>query len=93
MAFVFGLVHGLGFAGGLREIGLPERAVPQALVSFGLGVEAGQIAFLCVVLAALHVVRNARVLPRVEVGTVYAAGITSAVWLFQRLALCVHPIA
>src|ERR1019366_3355702 len=54
MAFVFGLVHGLGFAGGLREIGLPERAVAPALVSFGAGVELGQVAFLAVALGGLY---------------------------------------
>jgi hypothetical protein len=88
MAFVFGLVHGLGFAGGLREIGLPERAVAPALVSFGAGVELGQVAFLAVVLAALHLARDATPLPRFKLATVYAAGSLSAYWLIERTAVC-----
>ena len=88
MAFVFGLVHGLGFAGGLREIGLPERAVAPALVSFGAGVEVGQIAFLAVVLGALHLARHASALPRVRLAAVYAAGSLSAYWLLERTAMC-----
>jgi hydrogenase/urease accessory protein HupE len=88
MAFVFGLVHGLGFAGGLREIGLPERAVAPALVSFGAGVELGQVAFLAVVLGALHLVRHASALPRIKLAAVYAAGSLSAFWLLERAAVC-----
>jgi hypothetical protein len=88
MALVFGLVHGLGFAGGLREIGLPERAVAPALVSFGAGVELGQVAFLGVVLAALHLMRRARHLTRFKLAAVYAAGSLSAYWLFERTIVC-----
>jgi len=89
MALVFGLVHGLGFAGGLREIGLPERAVAPALVSFGVGVELGQIAFLALVLGALHLVRRASALPRFKLAAVYAAGSLSAYWLLERAVVCV----
>lgn len=88
MAFVFGLVHGLGFAGGLREIGLPDRAVAPALISFGGGVELGQIAFLGVVLGALYLVRNAPALPRFKLAAVYAAGSLSAYWLLERTVVC-----
>jgi hypothetical protein len=51
VAFAFGLLHGLGFASALLEIGLPEGDVPLALLAFNLGVEAGQILFIAVVLA------------------------------------------
>ena len=88
MALVFGLVHGLGFAGGLREIGLPERAIAPALVSFGAGVEVGQVAFLAVVLGTLHLARRASQLRRIEMGAVYAAGVVSAYWLVERVAVC-----
>lgn len=88
LALVFGLVHGLGFAGGLREIGLPERAVAPALVSFGAGVELGQVAFLAVVLTALHLVRHASQLSRAKIVAVYAAGSVSMWWLFERAAVC-----
>jgi hypothetical protein len=86
MALLFGLVHGLGFAGGLREIGLPERAVAPALVSFGAGVELGQVAFLALVLGALHATRSASQLPRLKLAAVYAAGSVSAYWLLERAA-------
>jgi len=88
MALVFGLVHGLGFAGGLREIGLPERAVAPALLSFGAGVEIGQVAFLGLVLGALHLVRGWSHLPRFKLATVYAAGSVSAYWLLERTIAC-----
>jgi hypothetical protein len=88
MAFVFGLVHGLGFAGGLREIGLPERAVAPALVSFGAGVELGQVAFLALVLGGLYLGRHATALPRLKLAAVYAAGSLSAYWLLERTAVC-----
>ncbi len=88
MALVFGFVHGLGFAAGLREIGLPERAIGAALVSFGGGIEVGQVAFLAVVLAALYLVRNAAFLPRIKLGAVYAIGGLSAHWALVRALVC-----
>jgi hypothetical protein len=63
MAFVFGLVHGLGFAGGPREIGVPERAAGAALVGFGAGVEIGQVAFLAIV-GLLHALGRVRAVPK-----------------------------
>ena len=45
VAFVFGLLHGLGFAGALAEIGLPQKAIPLALLCFNVGVELGQLLF------------------------------------------------
>jgi hydrogenase/urease accessory protein HupE len=53
VTFAFGLVHGFGFAGALREIGLPAKAVVTALAAFNLGVEIGQIAIVAVVVPAL----------------------------------------
>ena len=52
IAFCFGLLHGFGFAGALAEVGLPHHAIPVALLFFNLGVEAGQLAFVAVVLVA-----------------------------------------
>lgn len=51
IAFIFGLLHGFGFAGALSEIGLPEQAIPLALLLFNVGVELGQLLFITVVLA------------------------------------------
>jgi hydrogenase/urease accessory protein HupE len=61
ITFPFGLIHGFGFAGALREIALPRAQIPVALVSFNLGVEVGQLAVLAV---ALPVVLAARRDPR-----------------------------
>jgi hydrogenase/urease accessory protein HupE len=53
VAFAFGLLHGLGFAGALAEIGLPQQSIPLALLFFNVGVEIGQLLFVAVVLAVI----------------------------------------
>ena len=58
MALLFGLLHGLGFAGALREVGLPDGEIPMALFSFNVGIELGQLAFVAVLLAAAPLVRR-----------------------------------
>ncbi|WP_370031881.1 HupE/UreJ family protein [Qipengyuania mesophila] len=87
VAFAFGLIHGFGFAGALREIGLPEGEVPAALVSFNLGVEAGQLLVICAMLTLLALVRRWR--PRDEARALrfasYPVGIIGAYWLIDRL--------
>ncbi len=88
VAFAFGLLHGFGFAGALREIGLPEGEMPSALVSFNLGVEAGQLLIIAGMFALLAAVRRFR--PRAEPHglrlAAYAIGITASYWLIDRLA-------
>jgi hydrogenase/urease accessory protein HupE len=87
VAFIFGLLHGFGFAGALREVGLPESDVPTALLTFNLGVEAGQ---LLIVFAALAVVTLLRrfagkmAAPAIKFAT-YAIGITASFWFIERL--------
>ncbi|HVH45936.1 MAG TPA: HupE/UreJ family protein [Labilithrix sp.] len=86
ITFPFGLVHGFGFAGALEEIALPRSAVPGALVSFNLGVEAGQLAVLLVLLPLLVLVRDRgwfgeRGL-RVASGAIVLAG---GVWFVARV--------
>ena len=51
VAFSFGLLHGFGFAGALSEVGVPQQAVPLALLFFNVGVEIGQLAFIAAVFA------------------------------------------
>ena len=87
IAFTFGLVHGLGFAGALSEIGVPQNEVPTALLMFNVGVETGQVMFVVVVslaLAGLHQLhgRTALVLGRVAP---YAIGGLAAFWTMQRI--------
>ncbi|MGD8879514.1 MAG: HupE/UreJ family protein, partial [Methyloceanibacter sp.] len=91
VAFAFGLLHGLGFGGALKEIGLPQSDVPLALLTFNLGVEAGQLLFVFVVIGLSSLLR--RVLPldrnwlRTALG--YSIGSLAAVWFVQRVALFV----
>ena len=84
----FGLLHGLGFAGALAEVGLPEGEIPLALLSFNLGIEAGQLAFVAVVLAAQRLL--ARPLSAAPAwltrAPVTAMGALAAYWCFERAA-------
>lgn len=87
VAFAFGLVHGFGFAGALREVGLPEGEVPAALVAFNLGVEAGQLAVVLAVLGLVAIVRriaSPALAPAVRIAG-YGIGITASYWLVERL--------
>ena len=88
MAFLFGLLHGLGFAGALAQTGLPSGEIPLALFSFNLGIESGQILVAGSVLVAWSAVRAlAPPLPAWSPRTaVYAMGTLSAFWCFQRAA-------
>ena len=90
LALVFGLVHGLGFAGGFQEIGMPAHAVGVALIGFGIGVEFGQVAFLLCVLGALALPKS-RHLPLARLGGSYAIGSAGSFWLVQRLWLLLNP--
>jgi len=86
VAFVFGLLHGFGFASGLSTVGLPASEIPLALLLFNVGVELGQIAFVVLVLL---LERSFRVLetrwPRwVESLPGYCVGGLGAYWFIQR---------
>jgi hydrogenase/urease accessory protein HupE len=92
VAFTFGLLHGFGFAGALREVGLPQTAIPLALAFFNIGVELGQLAFIACVLAAIVLGRKlARRMrmprpPWAWRAPPYAIGGLAAFWVIQRLA-------
>jgi hydrogenase/urease accessory protein HupE len=88
VAFIFGLLHGFGFAGALSEVGLPEGHVPVALLFFNLGVEAGQLLFVAGVLALAAAARRAWIRPPPWAGLAppYAIGSLAMVWVFQRVA-------
>lgn len=87
VAFTFGLLHGLGFAGALGEIGLPERAIPLALLFFNVGVEAGQLVFVLFLVAVARVLAKSRTepLPRLQPVLGYALGALATLWFFDRL--------
>jgi hypothetical protein len=92
VAFAFGLLHGLGFAGALSEVGLPPNAIPLALAFFNIGVELGQLAFIAIVLATIAV--GSRVWHRIRVPRpawawlvpLYAIGGIAAFWVIERVA-------
>ncbi len=60
VAFVFGLLHGFGFAGALSNIGLPQNEVPLALLMFNVGVELGQLMFIAAILVLIMALRKVR---------------------------------
>jgi hypothetical protein len=85
MALGFGFLHGLGFAGVLREVGLPSEAIPTALFGFNVGIEVGQLAFVAVILLIRAVSGSlvswpawSRAVP------VYAMGTLAACWMIER---------
>lgn len=85
--FVFGLMHGLGFAGALGELGLPQNDIPLALLFFNVGVEAGQILFIILVLLLLWPLQKlfTKKIDSWKPLPAYAIGITASFWFFQRL--------
>ena len=97
VAFVFGLLHGFGFAGALRAVGLPEKDVPLALLFFNVGVEIGQLLFIAAVVAILSAA--SRLLRRstsqasgpwaaeayVRTPVAYMIGSVAAFWVVQRV--------
>jgi hydrogenase/urease accessory protein HupE len=87
VAFVFGFVHGFGFANVLREMDLPSRALGWSLVSFNVGVEIGQLAVVLVVATALAVVRSRHeaVGRRLAFAGSLAVIVTGSYWFIQRV--------
>lgn len=88
VAFTFGLLHGFGFAGALSEVGLPQGAIPLALLFFNVGVELGQLMFIAAVLVLGWGLRYLSVpIPRWSARlTAYAIGSVAAFWVFERTA-------
>jgi hypothetical protein len=93
IAFAFGLLHGLGFAGALSEVGLPGHAIPVALLFFNIGVEIGQILFVAAVMVLFAILRRLRLgaipegttssVPRVAAA--YCIGGVASFWLIERV--------
>jgi hydrogenase/urease accessory protein HupE len=97
VAFSFGLLHGLGFAGGLSQVGLPEGHIPLALLLFSIGVEVGHFSFIAAVFAFMALgrwmLRRVRLSPLrpqflglLRLLPPYAIGGTAMLWLIERLA-------
>ncbi len=86
VAFVFGLLHGFGFAGALNEIGLPEQSIPLALLLFNVGVELGQLGFIGAVLLTYAILNNyVHKLPQWATQVpAYLIGSVAAYWTIER---------
>ncbi len=89
VAFMFGLLHGFGFAGALSEIGMPEQHIPVALLFFNLGVEAGQLLFVAAVMIVAAIVRRVRFpAPRwTPLVAPYLIGCLAMFWVIQRVSV------
>jgi hypothetical protein len=85
MAFLFGLIHGFGFASVLSDLGLPQDALVLALVGFNVGVECGQLAIVAGFLPLAFFLRNTLFYKRVVMlGGSIVISILAAVWLVER---------
>ena len=87
VAGVFGLIHGLGFASALTELGLPREAIVRALVGFNVGVELGQLAFVAVVMPPLVWLAKPGRLARLPQVLSVLVAIMGGVWLVERVLL------
>lgn len=87
IAFMFGLLHGFGFAGALADIGLPRQDTPLALLTFNIGVEIGQLIFVFIILATLKLVETTagHLLRGLKLSTAYGIGSLATFWLVGRL--------
>lgn len=85
VAFLFGLVHGLGFAGALKAIGLPENHLAVALVTFNVGVEFGQLMVVAVAWALWKLLARWPVVHRARPLLLYAMGAIAAYWSIGRI--------
>ena len=86
VAFVFGLLHGFGFAGALSDIGLPEHAIPLALLFFNVGVEIGQLLFIVAAFAAWALLRKLAWPAWAWRVPVYTIGALAGFWTVERIA-------
>jgi hydrogenase/urease accessory protein HupE len=89
VAFLFGLIHGFGFAGALTSAGLPHKDLPLALLSFNVGVEIGQVSFVPLILLLERSFRQLEIRwPRwVQALPGYTVGSLGAFWTIQRAAM------
>jgi hydrogenase/urease accessory protein HupE len=85
VAFVFGLVHGLGFAGALKEIGLPQQHLFVALLTFNVGVEIGQLLVIGLVFALYRAVARFPQTALARTPALYAIGSVAAFWSIGRI--------
>ena len=85
VAFLFGLVHGLGFAGALKEIGLPQQHLSVALLTFNVGVELGQLFVVAVSFAVYRALARTPQFVAARVPALYLIGSVAAYWSIERI--------
>ena len=87
IAFGFGLVHGLGFAEALKEIGLPQNEIVPSLIFFNIGVETGQLLFVSAVLLFAWTFKSLidKHVYIYKMGLTYMTGIIAVFWFLQRI--------
>jgi hydrogenase/urease accessory protein HupE len=92
VAFTFGLLHGVGFASALAEVGLPQNAISTALLFFNVGVEIGQLMFIVAVLGTIAALRRLLAWLRwpeprwAWLVAPYAIGALASFWVFERVS-------
>ena len=89
VSFLFGLVHGLGFAGALKDIGLPESHLPLALLTFNVGVELGQLAMVLLAFVLVRLPLPDRYFVLARRPALYMVGGLAAFWSWERVAAIV----
>ena len=87
VAFIFGLLHGFGFAGALSEVGLPQADIPLALLFFNVGVEVGQLVFVAAIMAVIWSVGKLQFKWPLWVKEIpaYTIGSAAAFWCIDRI--------
>ena len=86
LAFLFGLVHGLGFAGALKDVGLPENYLPTALLTFNVGVEIGQLMTVGAAYLVWLGIKRIPVAQLARTPALYCIGAVAAYWSWLRVA-------
>ena len=84
VVLLFGLIHGLGFASALSELGTAQNEIGLALLFFNLGVEAGQILFILVLISILKIFKDLPYSREVQLSSLYLVGILGAFWVVER---------
>jgi len=93
VALTFGLLHGLGFAGGLSDAGLPQAHIPLALFFFSLGVETGHFLFIGTVVVLIALLRRhwkRAASHQVQLVPPYAIGAVASYWFIARITAIWH---
>lgn len=93
LVLLFGLAHGLGFAGALLDLGLPQKNIPSALLSFNIGVELGQLVFVLIsslIIYTIQIFSNSTIYSRINLFISYTIGCIGTFLFIQRISLFFH---